>query len=188
VARRNDSVALFAFNQKVQLVAPFYDNWKQISHRIKKLNPKGDTALFDAICAATQWLAEDQRQARHIIIVATDGEENSSKATLSSTIAAALRSEASIYSINVNYEVGDPDAKQGEQILKALSDGTGGVYLRADQDGGVGDAFSRIRNQLRNQYALAYKPSDLLAQPFHRLLVLVPKNLRVHCRPGYYVK
>ena len=190
IVRPSDSVALLAFNQRIELMAPVHknENWKQISHRVKKLSPDGETALFDAVCGAVQWLAEDRGQARRVIILVTDGEENSSKVSLPQTIETALKAEVSIYSVNVSYETLGDDAQRGEQILKELSEGTGGAYLRSDSDGDVGWAFNKIRRELRNQYALAYKPLDLAAQSFHRVLVLAPRNLKVHCRPGYYVK
>lgn len=43
---------LYAFNPGVQLVAPVTANRKAISHRVKKLKPGGETALYDAISEA----------------------------------------------------------------------------------------------------------------------------------------
>ena len=185
--RPADSVELFAFNQRVQFVAPVQNDWKQISRRVKNLKPEGETALFDAVSTAAQWLGQDPRPARRIIILLTDGEENSSKTTLTETIAQVLRAETTVYAVNVIDYPDDVEAKQGIDILKKLSDATGGLYLRANQNGDVGHAFRRIQRELRSQYAIAYKPSNITGQLFHRLKVVAARNLRVRCRTGYFV-
>jgi VWFA-related protein len=185
--RPSDSVELFAFNQRVQFVAPIQKDWKQVSRRVKQLKPNGETALFDAVSVAAQWLAQDPRAARRIIILVTDGEENASKTTLSETIAQALRADTAVYSVNVVDYVVDNDAMTGADILKKLSDATGGAYLRASENGDVGHAFGRIQRELRSQYAIAYKPSNLTENLFHHLKVIAARNLRVRCRTGYYV-
>lgn len=185
--RPTDSVELFAFNQRVQFVAPIQGDWKRVSHQVKKLKPDGETALYDAVSVAAQWLAQDQRPARRIIILVTDGEENASKMTLNDTIAQVLRAETTVYSVNVVEYPFDSDGKSGVQILKKLSDSTGGAYLRASQNGDVGHAFGRIQRELRSQYAIAYKPSNLTENLFHRLRVIAARNMRVRCRTGYYV-
>jgi Ca-activated chloride channel homolog len=185
--RPADLVELFAFNQRVQFATPIQGDWKEVSHRLKKLKPDGETALFDAVSFASQWLDQDPRPARRVIVLVTDGEENASKTTLDETIVGVLRAEATVYSVNVvDYPV-DNEAKNGVKILKAISDATGGAYLRSAQNGDVGRAFGKIERELRSQYAIAYKPTNLTEQLFHRLRVIASRNLRVRCRTGYYV-
>jgi Ca-activated chloride channel homolog len=186
--RPADSVTLFAFNQRVQFVAPVINNWKDISRSVRRLKPDGETALYDAVAEASHFLAHDQTPARRIIILISDGEENHSQATLDQTIAEVLKDEATIYTVNVLQNPPDDEGKQGSQILQRLSDATGGAYLRANEDGGVGSAFSKIRRELRSQYAVAYKPSNLKDQIFHSLRIIASRNLRVRCRTGYFVK
>ena len=190
VAGPKDSVMLFAFNQNVQLTVPLVNNWKTISRRVKKLKPSGETALYDAVTTASQWLGRDHEPARRIIILISDGEENSSKTTMESTIGEVLKSETTIYPVNMisHYAEATDYGKQGRAVLQQLSDATGGTYLRASADGDVGAAFTKIKRELRSQYAVAYKPSNLAEQFFHRLKVIAVHNLRVRCRVGYYVR
>jgi Ca-activated chloride channel family protein len=186
--RPSDAVTAFAFNQDIQLVSPVTDNWKQISRRIKKLKPDGDTALFDAVSSASRWLAEDPRPARRIVILVTDGEENSSKGTLDSAISDALRAEAAIYSVNVGDEGSDSYSRAGANTLRRLSDATGGSYLRAAPGHDVRSAFTKIKHELRSQYLLGYRPSNLADALFHQVHVVASSDLRVRCRFGYFVK
>jgi Ca-activated chloride channel homolog len=188
VARPVDSVMLFAFNDEMRLAAPVHGNWKEVAAQVKRLKPNGETALYDAVRAASQWLADEPRPARRVMIVVSDGEENHSTSTLDEAIGEALKAEATIYSVDVSDDHETDDGKQGEQILRRLSDDTGGRYIRAYADGDVGGAFHKIQRELRSQYALAYRPSNLAEQFFHRIQIIAPRNLQVRCRTGYYAK
>jgi VWFA-related protein len=194
VVRPSDSVMLFAFNQDIQLASPVTNNWNDTARRVKRLKPGGETALYDAVSEASRWLALDYGPARRIIIIISDGEENSSKATIETTIGDALNTEAAIYSVNVGAHVDADDkdltdeAEQGKAVLKHLAEATGGTYLDYPEGHNIADAFWKIRRELRSQYALAYKLSNPGVRTFHRLQVLVADRHRVHCRSGYYVK
>lgn len=188
IARPPDRVAVFAFNQDVELVAPITNNWKQVSHSVRSLKADGETALYDAIAEGSAWLEQGRQPSRHIIILISDGQDNVSKNNIDDTISRVLTAEASIYAVNVADDFPIPIVKEGAANLKRLADATGGSYLHADDGGSVRRAFARIRRELRSQYALAYRPSNLTDQVFHQLRITVPDNLRVRCRTGYYTK
>jgi len=122
------------------------------------------------------------------MILITDGQDNASETTIDETISHVLKAEASIYAVNVDEDFSIELVKRATANLKQLADATGGTYLRADADGTVGRAFAKIRRELRSQYALAYRPSNLTDQVFHRLRVIARDDLRVRCRTGYYTK
>lgn len=187
---RRDSVELFAFNQYVQVDVPVTNNWNQLSRRVRQITPAGETAIYDALGTASRWLAQDNTPSRRIIILISDGEENRSTATLQDTVATVLRSEATVYSVNMqDLPPIDTVTKEGTALLQKLADATGGAYLRAADNGDVGGAFGKIRWELRSQYAIAYKPSNLADKFFHQLRIAAStRNLRVRCRTGYYVK
>jgi Ca-activated chloride channel homolog len=188
VTRPPDSAFLFGFNERVQLIVPVTDNWKEISRSLKTLKPDGKTALYDAVSEVSHWLGRDRQPARKIIILVTDGEENNSKQTLEGSIADVLEAESSIYTVNISNDTHGLEAKEAQRILKRLSDATGGNYLEASTDRDVSEAFGKIQRELRSQYVVAYKPSSLADQLFHRLQVIAPRDLRVRCRTGYYAK
>lgn len=185
--RHEDTAVLFAFNENIRVIAPVRYNRRELSHRLKRIKPQGDTALYDTVSAAAERLAEDSRPARRIIILVSDGQENRSRISMDGALTAALKAGAAIYSVND----GDDDitamGKQGETVLKTLAQSTGGSYFVASEDGDIGSAFSKIRKELRSQYVLAYKPSELSSSEFHFLKVVVG-DLLVRCRRGYYAK
>jgi Ca-activated chloride channel family protein len=189
IARRSDSVNVFAFNDKVRLISRVDNNWKAVSRSIKKLKPKGNTALYDAVVDGAHFLGDHDKPSRRIIIVITDGEENNSANTLDRSITAALRAESVVYAVNVSSDIAwDSDARHGEWLLKRLADATGGAYFRSGQDGDLAGAFAKIRRDLRSQYFLAYKPSNLGGSVFHRIQIIAHRKLQVRCRSGYFVR
>jgi VWFA-related protein len=189
IARPTDSVTVFAFNDHIRAISRVDNNWKAISRRIKRLKPEGNTAIYDAIVEAADFLQKDDRLSRRMIIVITDGEENNSANTLDSSIAHALKAECAIYAVNVSSAPEyDSDAKEGERMLKHLTDATGGNYFRSEAEGDVSGAFARIRRELRSQYALAYRPLNIGDAAFHTIQVIARRKLHVRCRSGYYTR
>jgi VWFA-related protein len=184
VSRPLDSVMLFAFNQNIQLRSPVTNNWNVTARLVKDLQPAGETALYDAVSVASKWLALDHGPARNIMILVSDGEDNKSRTTIDGTISDAWNAEAAIYSVNVGNKNVSVEAKRGAAILTHLAEATGGAYL----DYPIAGAFDKIRQELRSQYALAYKLANPGVRTFHRLQVLAANRWRVHCRSGYYVR
>ncbi|MGH9642726.1 MAG: VWA domain-containing protein [Terriglobales bacterium] len=185
VVRPVDSAVVFAFADQVKMVAPLSKSWKQVLSRVGKLKPSGNTALYDAVRSAAEFLEQDPRPARRIMILITDGEENSSKTTMDDAISEALKAEASITAVNVGDRLGDL-GRRGAALLSQLADATGGSYLKASDSGCIDTAFANIKRELRSQYEIAYKPSNLEERSFHRVQVKGPERFRVRCRSGYY--
>jgi VWFA-related protein len=190
VLRPFDSALLIAFNQRVQLMDPASNNWKQLAKDLKKVKAGGETAVYDAVGSAAQMLgAMKAGPSRKVIILLTDGEDNSSQISRDDAVKQALLAEANIYSIGTSWGALSDQEKAGAANLKQLADATGGQYLVSSDAEGVARAFYKIQRELRSQYAIGYKPSEITdSTPFHRLEVFVPPGLRVRCRKGYYAK
>lgn len=192
--RPGDSAMVIGFNQHVQLAAGPSGDRQLLSRGIKRLKPGGDTAVFDALSFATHRLAQikDDGPVRRVIVLLSDGQENSSRLSLDDVTNAALYAEASVFSITSTRKVicqGDLVCEQGEMTLQSLSDSTGGEFFRASDDGDLSTAFSKICNELRKEYAVSYRPgSNVPDGQFHTVVVFSRKGTRVHCRKGYYAK
>ena len=188
VVHPDDTLALFGFNQQVHYMGTAAQNGKQLFRALNELKPDGETALFDAVSEAGRYLAEQIRPARRIIILVTDGEENESKSTLQQSIAEALKAESVVYAINLSEVLTTPEAARGAEILQQIAAATGGTYVKAASERGLDSAFSKLKRELANQYLIAYHPSNLEGEPFHRVRISVGSGLIVGCRSGYYVK
>jgi len=194
VLRPGDAAMVVGFNQHVQLVQDPTSDMRLLSRGIKKLKPGGDTAVFDALSFAAHQLEQiqDDGPVRRVIVLLSDGQENSSRTSLNSVTNTTLYAEASVFSITSTQKVvceGNPICEQGETTLQSLSDSTGGEFLRAPIEGDLTSAFNKIRDELRKEYAMSYRPeSNVPDGLFHRVTVFSRKGTRVHCRKGYYAK
>ena len=117
------------------------------------------TALYDAVVAGAQSLAQEALPGR-VLIVLTDGHDVSSKATLDDAIAAARAAHASIYPIAIASKDFDPGP------LKALAAATNGTYHEAASSAVLRDVYATIAAELSRTWKLSYvtsgRPGDRL--------------------------
>ena len=132
---------------------------KRIDEGIDHIRLGAATALFDAVYLASRSL--DRRQGRKVLVLITDGGDTISRIDYKGAVRAAEEAEALVYSIIVvpiensaGREIG------GEHALIQLSEDTGGKYYYATSVSQLDDAFHQISEELRNQYLLAYYPSQ----------------------------
>ena len=79
--------------------------------------------------------------------------------------------------------------ERGDRVLQRLADATGGRAFFPLKIENVGKASAQIKDELRSQYALAYKPASLTADGnYHSIQILAQnhKNLRARARKGYF--
>jgi Ca-activated chloride channel homolog len=185
----SDLALVIAFNQEVQLVQEFASDNKLLSPAIRHLKSGGETAIYDAVFAASQQLAkvEDTQTARRVIILITDGEDNSSHISLVQAEEVAQRSECAVYVLSINLETSS--SSESDRAMKELSQVTGGNFLRVRAEDGLITGLSKIEKELRSQYVISYKPARVNPDgSFHRLVVSGPRKLLIHCRGGYFAK
>lgn len=117
------------------------------------------TAVYDATIRATKELSDAPPEARRIIILFTDGEDNSSSATLDDAIAAVQEDSTTVYAITYGVTNSRP--------LRQLSEITGGSIHSIDDVADFDRVFLGIYNALRNTYHItvtgrqASKPEDV---------------------------
>ena len=74
----------------------------------------------------------------------------------------------------------------GKKILEQISKETGGGFFEVSKKQPIEEIYSRIQEELRNQYSLGYTP-DKTAAGYHKISVTVKeKGLLVQARDGYY--
>jgi Ca-activated chloride channel homolog len=190
ILRRTSDLALvMGFNQEVSFVQEPANDTRLLSHAIQTSPIGGDTAIYDAVSAACQQLAKvrDTQTVRRVIILMTDGEDNSSHIGLKKAEEVAQRDECAVYVMSINAGI-DREQEQADRAMKELSEVTGGDFLRVRADD-LTTPFSNIDKELRSQYLMSYKPAKVRPDgSFHRLVILGPKKLKIHHRDGYFAR
>jgi VWFA-related protein len=184
----SDHAFVLGFESEVEVTQDFTDNTEKLAHGIRMLRPGGGTALYDAIYfACRDKLMKDiaPGPARRAIMLVSDGEDNQSRRTMAEAIEMAQRAEVIIYAVSTNYS---NIKMRGDKNMEKLAETTGGRAFFPFKIEDVSKAFAEIQDELRSQYAVAYKPANFLDDGRYRTIDIVADNkkYRVRARKGYY--
>ena len=184
----SDRAFVVGFDAVSEVTQDFTDDTDRLAKGVRKLQPGGGTALFDAIYIACEERLAHARSGgpvRRAIILLSDGEDNQSRYTREQAVAMAQRAEVIIYAISTNIS---GIKTRGDKVLKSFADATGGSVFFPVKLEDIANNFKLIEAELRSQYAMSYRPADLVADGRFRNISIetMRKGLRVRCRRGYY--
>lgn len=187
---------LVGFSNSVLLVRDFTNDNTQLAEGIEQLAPGGGTSLWDAVDFAARKLAsrnEPEAVAR-ILVVISDGEDNSSNETLKQAIQSAQKGQVAVYTIST-YEppaLENPSVPIGDRALKVLAEQTGGASFVPGSIRSLSRSLDELQEVIRSRYLVSYRPAHLqLNGSFRNIDVKAEKSgrrLRVYSRKGYYAK
>lgn len=184
-----DRAFVVGFDATPEVTQDFTDQTELLAHGVRELRPGGGTALYDALyfaCRDKLLKASKATPVRRAIILLSDGDDNLSHVTMGEAVEMAQRAEAIVYTISTNVS---GTKGNGDKILERIADATGGHAFFPFQIRDVVNDFAEIQDELRSQYAVAYKPADFKADGHYRTIEIVAndrKNFRVRARRGYY--
>ncbi|MGA8274268.1 MAG: VWA domain-containing protein [Candidatus Sulfotelmatobacter sp.] len=191
---KKDLAFVVGFSNAVLLVQDFTSDGAKISQGIDQLAPAGGTALWDAVQFASDKLgnvAERQPVAK-ILVVISDGEDNSSSATLKEAIESAERQEVIVYTVSTRELVGgdSPVTSTADGAMRVLAARTGGAAFFPNSLGNLDRRLSDLQQVLRSRYLISYKPAQFRADGSYRTIEVTARKsghkLRVYARRGYY--
>jgi VWFA-related protein len=148
---------------------------------------KGQTtkALDDAMYEAAQLLSDRGRDRRKMIFLISDGQNaKNNKYKYETVVKELLRYNISVYSLGVGS--GFLDRKFTR--LQAYAHDTGGDVYYAAKRNSLEELYSRVTEQARNQYTLAYSPQgNDKTKDYHPVEVRVRRvGLNIITRQGYF--
>jgi VWFA-related protein len=170
ILHRNDRAFVEGFDIQTDLSQDFTNNVDLLNQGIRKLRPGGGTALFDALyktCKDQMLTLQDQGAVRRALILVSDGDDNYSRAEESDAIKMCQRAQTIVYSISTNIS---PSKDKGDDVLKQISEATGGQAFYPVKLEDVAIGFRNIEEELRSQYSLVYRPADLVADGAFRTI------------------
>jgi VWFA-related protein len=190
-----DEAFVVNFSDEADIDQEFTSDVNKLRKGLSHIEARGGTALYDAVAASADELATHARHPKQVIILITDGEDNSSTLTKEQTIRRVQQlSGPVIYSIGLLF--GDEDMSRDEmknarKALEMLSTETGGMAFFPKNIEQVDHIAAEVARDIRNQYTLGYhstKPTT--AQGFRRVEVTAEGKGRgkliVRTRTGYF--
>ena len=186
--RGTDRAFVVTFDNRVGLAQDFTDNSEVLMRSLDKVHSAGTTALFDAVYESI-----DNKlvglEGRKVIIVISDGDDNSSDRTLDETIEKAQKSDTVVYAVGTNpTQLFGSDRDRGNKYLKRLTEETGGRLFLPVKLEDLTQSFLQISEELRSQYTLGYRSSNAKRDGSYRRIKISTTNklFKVRSRDGYY--
>jgi len=146
------------------------------------------TALLDSLYRAclNEFGHADSLRSRNVIILFSDGVDNSSRSDIRLVLDECQRTNTIIFAFGF-----DPQgtASTGPATLAELATKTGGrVFHGDDAETQIADDISLIESDLRNRYRLTFKPPEVKHDgAFHRIELMAPARLvYFRVQSGYY--
>jgi VWFA-related protein len=184
-----DEAFVVGFASRVVQYQDFTSDIGALSKAVWEMRAGGDTRLYDAIQYASNKLGSvtGPQAMRRAIILITDGEDTRSRTIMYDAIQSALRAETVIFALSSN-DLSGGQYPRGEAVLELMTRPTGGGVLAAHSNKEITHAFGKVKDALRNQYVVGYKPAEFQRDGNFRTIEIVPRQnkLRVQCRRGYF--
>jgi len=142
--------------------------------------------MYDAVYYSCNKLLKQSQSmpVRRVLILLSDGNDNSSSVTRQRVIEAAQRAEISVYTIMTSLTAN----RRGQRNLETIAERTGGRSYVPTQIAEVANAFTAIQTELRSQYRVSYKPAAFKLDGRYRTIEIQTRNkkgLRIRSRTGY---
>ena len=181
-----DEMFVLNFNDKAHIDVPFTSDVRVLEAGIRRVDSIGGTAMRDAIDLAQTYLVEHGIRDRKVLLVITDGIDNASVATRAHVEKQAEQRDTVVFAVGL---FGDEERnRRGRHELDQLTGKTGGLaYYPASIDE-VGSVALEIAHQIRNQYTIAYAPTNQILDGSYRTIRVTatgPERLSVRTRAGY---
>ena len=194
-ANPQDEFMLINFNDRPNLITSFTSKLESLQERLMFLKSGGKTALLDAIYLGLNQ-AKKATASRKALLVLSDGGDNNSRYTERDVRQAVKESDVQIYTVGIFEPMASrgrtPEEAGGPGLLAELAEVSGGRMFSVEDANELPDITEKISIELRNQYVIGYRPSNLVRDGRWRRIKVklnAPKGLpplQVYARTGYY--
>ena len=186
----DDETFIVHFDDRPKLTHDFTDNIPDLEHALTTTRPFGQTAIYDALILALEHMGR-AKHTKKVILLITDGVDNSSHHTVDEAVEVAKRSGVAIYTVGL---LSAFEGQKAEETLVHLAETTGGRAYFPENVDQARMSMERVARDLREQYLLGYfstNPRDGAWRSIS-LEIKLPRNLLpstkliTNYRRGYY--
>ena len=182
-----DEMFVVHFNGKVRLglppEKPFTGNIPELEQALR-FSPEGTTALYDAVSLALEHCQKSKLD-RKVLLVVSDGGDNSSRKGLEELMKLSQASGIQIYCIGI-YDETDHD--RNPRVLTQIAEATGGKAHFPSELKEVTGACLKIARDIRQQYTLGFAGSK--DGHYHTIKVIAQRSgsgpFEVRTRGAYF--
>jgi len=155
-----DEMFVVHFNGQVRLglppEKPFTGSIPELERALERFSAEGTTSLYDAVSRAIEQ-CQKSRLERKVLLVVSDGGDNSSRGALEDVIKLAQTAGIPIYCIGI-YDETDHD--RNPEVLTQIAEVTGGTAHFPSELKDVTGACVKIARDIRQQYTLGFAGNE----------------------------
>ncbi|MGB2901584.1 MAG: VWA domain-containing protein [Candidatus Acidiferrum sp.] len=169
----------------------FTSSIPELKEALERIDSRGSTALRDAIIGSLDHLKKGSKD-KKVLLLVTDGEDNASHNSLEKTLREIQKTDTVIYTIGLLSSEGKKEAKRAKKVLQEIAAASGGIAYFPENVDDVHSICEQVAHDIRNQYTLAYYPSNTNRDGSFRAVsveVIPPRGrgkLMARTRNGYY--
>jgi VWFA-related protein len=169
----------------------FSSSIPELKEALERIDARGSTALYDAIIGSLDHLKKGSKE-KKVLLIVTDGEDNTSRNSLEKTIREIQKTDTVIYTIGLLSQESKKSAKNAKRALTEIAQASGGVAFFPENVEDVHSICEQVAHDIRHQYTLACYPSNSTRDGSFRSVhvdVIPPRGhgkLVARTRNGYY--
>jgi Ca-activated chloride channel homolog len=189
----SDEAFVVNFNDDfyLDLDKDFTNSVPELKEALERIDARGSTALYDAIIGSLDHLKKGSKE-KKVLLIVTDGEDNTSRNSLEKTIREIQKTDTVIYTIGLLSQESKKSAKTAKKALTEIALASGGLAFFPENVEDVHDICEQVAHDIRHQYTLGYYPSNTARDGSFRSVhvdVIPPRGhgkLVARTRNGYY--
>jgi len=189
----HDEAFVVNFNDDfyLDLDKDFTSSIPELKEALERIDSRGSTALRDAIIGSLDHLKKASKD-KKVLLVVTDGEDNASRNSLEKMIREVQKTDTVIYTIGLLSQENRKEAKRARKALEQIAAASGGLAFFPENVDDVHNICEQVAHDIRNQYVLAYYPTNTNRDGTFRAVhveVIPPRGrgkLIARTRNGYY--
>jgi len=184
-----DEVFIVNFNDDAYLDVPFTNDMHKMEQGLARIDSRGGTAMRDAIGMSLDYIKQEAKKDKKVLMVITDGNDNASNLSLERVVQRSNQYDTLVYAIGLFTDEEKHEATKARRALNELTGATGGLSFYPKDVSDVQALALQIARDIRNQYTIAYTPAiQQLDGSYRQIKVTVdaPGKPTVRTRSGYY--
>ena len=189
----SDEAFVVNFNDDfyLDLDKDFSSSIPELKEALERIDSRGSTALYDAIIGSMDHLKKASKD-KHVLLIVTDGEDNTSRNSLEKTVREVQKTDTVIYTIGLLGDENKKSKSRARKALKEIAEASGGLAFFPENVDDVHNICEQVAHDIRNQYTLAYYPTNARRDGSFRTVqveVIPPRGrgkLVARTRNGYY--
>ena len=175
--RPDDRAALITFSERTVIRQPLSSDLAAVTLAVERLDAAGRTSMFDALYTGLSMRRTGGTRA--MVLVFSDGRDNSSFLSARQVAQVARESDVVVYAVVLDTGVKDD--------LKQITEETGGTVTVAQSVKDLKPLFARMVREMQGRYVVTYYPTGVVQDGWHAIEVRVPgKRAEVVARRGYW--